>query len=352
MVPRSNNERLPELIQRIQDGDQNAFSRIIQDFQDMAVGYGYAILGDWQLAEDVAQEAFIHAFYDLPKLRNPAAFPGWFRRIVFTKINRLQRTRAVTLVPIELVLETASSVPMPATLIEQAEIRDAVMTAIAALPEHQRTVVTLFYISGYAQKEISSFLEIPVATVKTRLHAARKHLKESMTQMQKELLIEYRPSQNEALYKEIHMNLALAKVVSCRTDGCLVRLLETDELVDTHYSAKIQDKIKIRPEQVVVIHKSPTSSQTLYRLFLAQVTEIRNNQLTVEILRDEGDRGKGRYHQAKIADGLELALNVGDDVYGYNTIFDRSTNGRPDNPGQLLATVSPKVKKIYEGETF
>ena len=73
---------LTGLIGQVKLGDKRAYEPIVRRFQDMAVAYGYATLGDWQLAEDAAQEAFIAAYCELPALRDPQAFPGWFRRIV------------------------------------------------------------------------------------------------------------------------------------------------------------------------------------------------------------------------------------------------------------------------------
>ena len=69
------NEPIKDLIRRVQLGEHSAYEKVIGCFQDMAVGYGYSILGDLQLAEDAAQEAFIRAYYSLPELHNPAAFP-------------------------------------------------------------------------------------------------------------------------------------------------------------------------------------------------------------------------------------------------------------------------------------
>ena len=74
---------LVNLIRKAQQGDLSAFDLLIQRFRDMAVGYAYSILGDFHLAEDAAQEAFVQAYRDLKTLRNPQAFGAWFRRIVF-----------------------------------------------------------------------------------------------------------------------------------------------------------------------------------------------------------------------------------------------------------------------------
>ncbi|MFQ6077791.1 MAG: RNA polymerase sigma factor [Thermodesulfobacteriota bacterium] len=176
-------EELKSLVIRAQAGDLDAYGEIVRRFQDMAYGYGYSILGDFHLAEDAAQEAFIEAYRDLPKLREPAAFPGWFRRIVFKHCDRLTRGKHVLTVPLEAAAGMASRDPGPDEITEEREMKDKVLEAIKALPENERMVTTLFYINGYSQKEIAEFLDVPVTTVKNRLHTSRKRLKERMVEM-------------------------------------------------------------------------------------------------------------------------------------------------------------------------
>ena len=86
-------QALTDLIRRAQRGDLNAFDVIIQRFRDMAVAYAYSILGDFHLAEDAAQEAFVQAYQDLKQLRKPQAFPSWFRRIVFKLLGKTYYSR-------------------------------------------------------------------------------------------------------------------------------------------------------------------------------------------------------------------------------------------------------------------
>ena len=68
-------DSLESLITRTRDGDDDAYGLVVRRFQDMAVGYGYSILRDFQLAEDAAQEAFFEAYRSLSSLREPAAAP-------------------------------------------------------------------------------------------------------------------------------------------------------------------------------------------------------------------------------------------------------------------------------------
>lgn len=176
-----------ELVTRAQRGDLDAFGRIVDRFQDMAVGYAYSILGDFHLAEDAAQEAFIGCYTELRHLREPDAFPSWFRRIVFTQCNRLTRGKRLPVVSLE-AAEQIADVHDPVEAIERKQFGDRVLDAVHALPEDERAVMTLFCINGYSQAEVGAFLDVPVTTVKNRLHSARTKLREGMMEMVEETL--------------------------------------------------------------------------------------------------------------------------------------------------------------------
>src|ERR1041385_8960730 len=83
--------QLRSFIQAAQSGDLEAFGAIVKRFQGMACATAYTMFDDEGLAEDVAQEAFIEAYQNLPKLREIDAFPGWFRRIIFKQGDTMRR---------------------------------------------------------------------------------------------------------------------------------------------------------------------------------------------------------------------------------------------------------------------
>lgn len=180
-------------IPRAQRGDQEALRSVIEEFQGMAVGYAYSVLGDFQLAEDAAQEALVQCYQSLSQLQNPQAFPAWFRQIVFRQCTRLTRNRRVSTVP----LDAADGVPAdehdPVRAVEQREVRDVVSAAMRDLPEHEREAIALFYISGYSMTEVGAFLDVPLGTVKSRLHSARGKLREAMIGMVEETLRQHTP---------------------------------------------------------------------------------------------------------------------------------------------------------------
>jgi RNA polymerase sigma factor (sigma-70 family) len=174
-------EEIRWLVERSQLGDLDAYGQLVLKLQDMAYGYGYSLLGDFHSAEDAAQEAFIEAYRNLGRLRDPAAFPGWFRRIVFSRCQRLLRRKRPSTIALDVTLVTRES--DPSEIAAGAELKGSVLAAIAALSEAERTATTLFYINGYSQEEIAGFLEVPVTTVKNRLYTSRKRLKERMMNM-------------------------------------------------------------------------------------------------------------------------------------------------------------------------
>src|SRR5262245_66653318 len=78
-----------------------AFSKLVELFQDTAYQYAYAILGEPQLAQDITQEALLTAYQKLGQLREPKAFPSWLKRIVLTHCNRLRRGKQLPISPLE-----------------------------------------------------------------------------------------------------------------------------------------------------------------------------------------------------------------------------------------------------------
>lgn len=214
-------EELQRLITQAQAGNLDAFTAIVQRTQDMAVGYAYSILGDFHLAEDAAQEAFIGAWRDLNQLREPSAFRGWFRRVIFKQCNRITRREHFETVPLEAAINQPIDGNDPAEALEAQETKSIVLRAIDALSEKQRQVITLFYISGYSQKEIADFVGVGVTIINSRLQSARNRLKsilsseERIMTMVKETLSKQAPSQDTRFTDKV---LRMIQPESMKTD--------------------------------------------------------------------------------------------------------------------------------------
>ncbi|HKO62985.1 MAG TPA: GNAT family N-acetyltransferase [Pyrinomonadaceae bacterium] len=179
-----------------------AFAELVHRFQDMAFACAYAVLGDAYLAEDVAQEAFVSAWQNLDQLREPRAFPGWFKRIVLSQCNRLTRGKRLQFVPLEMAVNEAANDPGPQAVVEKQQRLKRILSAIRALSDNERLVTTLFYVNGYTQADISEFLEVPVSTVNKRLYTSRQQLKESVHVFKENLQIR-RPSRNDEFVERV-----------------------------------------------------------------------------------------------------------------------------------------------------
>ncbi|HEX5415090.1 MAG TPA: sigma-70 family RNA polymerase sigma factor [Chloroflexota bacterium] len=178
-----------------------AFGEIVRRYQDLAFACAYGILGDFHLSEDAAQEAFLAAWLNLEQLREPGAFPGWLKRIVFSQCSRLTRGKRVPTVALEHASEVAAGEPDPLAACTERERREEVLRAIGDLPEHERLATALFYVGDYAQNEIARFLDVPLTTVKKRLFSARQRLRDrlgdEMLEKVGDTLRESRPSRDE-----------------------------------------------------------------------------------------------------------------------------------------------------------
>ena len=129
----------------------------------------------------MAQEAFLTAYQKIDQLRDPAAFPGWLKRIVLTYCNRITRQQIALSAAARRRRRAAASRSRCQRGRPRAE--EQVNRAVRALPEHEREVTELFYITGYSQQEIAEQLALPLTTVKKRLQYAREHLRETMPPM-------------------------------------------------------------------------------------------------------------------------------------------------------------------------
>jgi RNA polymerase sigma factor (sigma-70 family) len=180
-------DRIAGLVRAAQAGDEGAFAELVRAYQDVAVAYGSALLRDYHLAEDAAQEAFVEAYRELPALREPAAFTVWFRSIVFKHCDRITRRKHHPATDLGSALSIASATPSPHDILEAKETAGSVRAAIGTLSEPEQQVVLLYYLADQSHADIAEFLEVSSNTVKTRLYAARQRLRQHLAHIEEEL---------------------------------------------------------------------------------------------------------------------------------------------------------------------
>ena len=168
-------------------GKTEAFGPIIERYKGAVFGVTLARLRNFHDAEDVTQATFIEAFERLGSLKDTCRLGPWLRLIAVHRcINFLRRRDRV--VDFEAVPEPMARGPTPQEDAEWADVRAGVMDAIGRLSKTQRETVTLYYIGEYSLREVAAVQEVPLGTVKRRLHDARKRLKAEMVGMVEDVL--------------------------------------------------------------------------------------------------------------------------------------------------------------------
>jgi RNA polymerase sigma-70 factor (ECF subfamily) len=175
--------------------DSHAFAQIMRRYNQRLFRLAVGLMGDASEAEDVLQESYVRAFYRLSSFAGKASLGTWLARIVRNEaIDRLRarRMRSGTLMleadfaPVDglpsIVESTEDETALfnPETSVARDDMRSILEQAIGALPEHFRSVFLLREVEGLSVKETADYLEIPVATVKTRDHRARSLLRTSL----------------------------------------------------------------------------------------------------------------------------------------------------------------------------
>jgi len=173
-----------ELIQRTLAGDQRAFSTLVRRYQKPLHALVWRKIGDFHIAEEIAQDIFLSVYKKLQTLKNPNRFAGWLyviatrRCIAWLKKKRIPMESLDAMPPDE--LEELAYAQYHAEQQEEfvsEKHREIVKRLLQKLPESERTVVTLHYLGDMTCEDISKFLGVSPNTVKSRLHRARKRLK-------------------------------------------------------------------------------------------------------------------------------------------------------------------------------
>jgi RNA polymerase sigma-70 factor, ECF subfamily len=176
-----------ELMERIGDGDHEAFRRLVERHQNAVIGTVAKMLGNASEAEDIAQQVFLRIWRNAKRYRPDAKFTTYLftitRNLVFNETRRKSRKKEVSSDEREENTNTlieASPDRQPDAELLQAELQQAVDDAIAALPEAQRMAVVLRRYEQLSYEEIAVVLKLSVSAVKSLLFRARTSLRESL----------------------------------------------------------------------------------------------------------------------------------------------------------------------------
>jgi RNA polymerase sigma-70 factor (ECF subfamily) len=180
--PNSKNDE-SSLIQAALDGDRNAFGNLVTKYQDRLFNSLIHVLGCENEAMDVVQDAFLQAFRRLDSFRAQSAFYTWLFRIARNlAISRIRSRRHATSIHnidgFEIDIQGREN--QPGQPMEARESVAQLQIAMSKLSEEHRTIIVLRELEGLDYDEIAIALEIPVGTVRSRLHRARSQLKNEL----------------------------------------------------------------------------------------------------------------------------------------------------------------------------
>ena len=172
-----------QLIRKILSGDDEAFNTLVQKYQKSVHTLVWRKVGDFHYAEEITQDTFLQAYEKLSTLKDPNQFAGWLYVIASRLCIAWMRKQKPA-------MQSLNDTPMKAIdgltyeryVSEQRESEvtehryEIVEKLLEKLPAGEREVMTLYYLGEMTAKEIGKFLEIPVNTINSRLHRARKRI--------------------------------------------------------------------------------------------------------------------------------------------------------------------------------
>lgn len=166
------------LVARCLAGEAEAFRSLVERHQHSVFSIALRMVGNREEAMDLAQETFVRAFASLRRYRPDGRFEAWLRRIVTNLcLNHLRRPPSVSLEEVELDEATDSD---PARIFLAQEKAHAIQQAIDNLPPDYRAVIVLRFTEGLSYREMSEVLNLPESTIDTRLHRAKKMLRQRL----------------------------------------------------------------------------------------------------------------------------------------------------------------------------
>ena len=182
------NKRINEVLK----GDQNAFEEIVTLFQHRLYQVCYRMLGNAQEAEDISQEAFVRAYINIHTFDQKRKFSTWIFRIATNLcIDRIRKKKPDYYldanVPgtdgLNMYSQIAATDELPEDEVERMELQQRIHYEIGRLPDKYRSVIILRYIEELPLQEIGDILDLPLGTVKTRVHRGREVLRKQMGTM-------------------------------------------------------------------------------------------------------------------------------------------------------------------------
>lgn len=169
------------LMQRVREGDDDAFAEIVDRYKDSLVNYLTHLVRSRDRAEEVAQDAFVRLYRNAAKYRERERLgPYLFRIATNLVVTEARREKRWSLLLPRLHASSRQSVPAPDTTLFADEIQRQVAAALEKLPLKYRAPLVLFEMEEWSYEEIAKTLEVAVGTVKSRISRARELMRKHL----------------------------------------------------------------------------------------------------------------------------------------------------------------------------
>ena len=181
----SNKEIDLSLVKRVKKGDYRAFDLLVLKYQSRVIATAFKFVKEKQLAEDIAQEAFIKSYKSIDSFREESSFYTWVYRItVNTAKNYLVSSKRREEIMISDLSQDDSFYPekldvdSPQEILKASELRDLIFETLSSLGEETRTALSLREFDGLSYEQIAEIVQCPVGTVRSRIFRGREVIEE------------------------------------------------------------------------------------------------------------------------------------------------------------------------------
>jgi RNA polymerase sigma factor (sigma-70 family) len=343
-----------ELVELARSGDKSAFGQLIERYTQMVKRIVLGKVSSQEIAHELVQEIFLHAYLSLDSLRDASRFKNWLYGIALNVCRGYLRDSKADPLSLEdrmggMHYELPNGLALledPHTLVEERELQQFLFDAVQSLSLKDREVILLFYYEELSLQEISKALTISIVAVKGRLHRARKQLKQ--------LLLAYMDIQPLPTPIPERKTMIKARINSVRINT------QTQQRV-----VILQDEVGRRvlfiwipqPEALViamVLNKltppRPLASQLMVNLLKAthtSVVEVRIESLkdnifhaVIKLLTSEGEQEI----DARPSDALALAAQLDSPIYIAEAIMDGVGLTIPEGKTLRTSTEDEKLR--------
>ena len=334
-----------DLVRRAQQGERRAFDELIVRHQPIALSLAVGIVRDRERALELTQEAVLHAYLSLDRLRKPDSFRAWLCGIVVNLCkSHLRRPRVETL-SLELLsggrsfdsLPLTDGAPQPHEAAEARETHRLILAAIGQLSPANRDAVLLYYFEQLSVREIASLLQISVTAVKGRLHKSRRKLRDQLRSNFAER--QKRPAASEQTRSKQMIPVSVLDIVvpDPESDHRILILLEEDKRrllaiwIGPHEADCIALYLKgtklVRP--MTYSFMAGLLDKASVRIESVSVSALENETFFATVNARNGDGSIAI--DARPSDAIALAMHTQSPIYVAAAVMDNVGEEIPDN---------------------